>query len=31
MNIELVNKLKEYIKTPQLFEILVQENKPEYI
>ena len=26
MNIELVNKLKEYIKTPQLFEILVQEN-----
>lgn len=26
MNFELVNKLKEYIKTPQLFEILVQEN-----
>src|SRR5699024_8351930 len=26
MNIELVNKLKEYIITPQLFEILVQEN-----
>lgn len=26
MNVELVNKLKEYIKTPQLFEILVQEN-----
>ncbi|MBF0752840.1 hypothetical protein E4T89_01040 [Jeotgalicoccus nanhaiensis] len=26
MNIKLVNKLKEYIKTPQLFEILVQEN-----
>lgn len=26
MNIELVNKLKEYIITPQLFEVLVQEN-----
>lgn len=26
MNIELINKLKEYIITPQLFEILVQEN-----
>lgn len=26
MNIELINKLKEYMVTPQLFEILVQEN-----
>ena len=26
MNVELINKLKEYIITPQLFEVLVQEN-----
>ncbi len=26
MNLELMNKLKEFIKTPQLFEVLLQEN-----